>query len=77
MGNVIFGEKTGAKHMCFMIDPEEKELHCAWFPTIEENGQMMHITDNNAPVKMVETTSRYKAKKLAKEFLERMKIKSA
>lgn len=73
MSKVTFGNNIGAKQWSFMLDKENKILHTAWFPLIEVNGKMATIKDDSYPVGIKEAESRYKARKMAKEFLDRLK----
>lgn len=76
MSDVVIGHKVSAKRLCFMIDKDNKRLHCAYFPTIEINGTMMMVKDANAPAGKLEAETRYKAIKKGKEALERIRNNS-
>ena len=74
MSEVHFTGKVGAKHMTFLVDEENKTFHSAYFTLVETtDGRKIHIHDDDAPIKMVEGETRYKAVKKGREFLERIK----
>lgn len=69
--------KVKTVQLSFMVDEKNKVLHTAFYPKIHlDDGQWAFIHDENAVGKMVNAPTRVEARKLGRDFLQRMKEKS-
>lgn len=65
-----YGDKVKVKQKSFMIDDE---LYTAYYPMIEVDGKYVNMRDDGYKTSMINSTTRYKAKKLGETFLSKVK----
>ncbi len=78
MSKVDFTGKVGTKHMCFLINEDEKTTHCAFYTTVETTSkEMLLVIDKNATIGpgLLYGASRSEAIKKGNEYLKRLSQK--